>query len=339
MEESGKQTEEYTGNIVFTYERDLEALRELWHEAFDDPEEYEEYYFENVCEKNKILSAYVDDTLVGMVHLNPYQVLVDGIEKKSYYVVGVAVTYSMREKGIMKAMMNKAMEDVASEGVEFVFLMPALEDYYNNLGYRKIYNTKTMDFTITELEDFERDISDCYASLMLCTEHIRDYNDEDIDSVADIINEKLGNSYKVFCKRDKEYLLEMVKEHNCQSGDVCVVTEHMMSENEDEAEDMDMVGVFSYGIDDDTMYVERFEAFGENSMALMISVLKMATELSCSRCIITVAEKDVDGYEHILDGIELDVTDGKGIMARILALDEQKYMEIMLDNTFIDEIV
>ena len=339
MEESGKQTEEYTGNIVFTYEKDIEALKLLWREAFDDPEEYEEYYFSNVCEKNKILSAYMDDELVGMVHLNPYTVMVDGIEKSSYYVVGVAVKLSMREKGIMKSMMKKAIDDVALEGVEFVFLMPALEDYYNNLGFKKIYNTKTMDFTIIEPDDFERAVSDCYASLMLCTEHIKDLDDEGISSVADIINEKLGKCYKVFCKRDKDYLLEMVKEHNCQSGDVCIVTEHMMSENEDEASDMDMVGVFSYGIDDDTMYVERFEAFGDNSMALMISVLKLAIEVSCTRCIITLAEKDVDGYEHILEGIELDVTDGKGIMVRILSSDEQKYMDVMSNNTFIDEIV
>lgn len=338
MEESGKQIEEYTGNMVFTYDKDIETLKMLWHEAFDDPEEYEEYYFGNVCENNKVLSAYIDDKLVGMLHLNPYTVLVDGVEKKSYYVVGVAVKCSMREKGIMKSMMNRAMSDVASEGVEFVFLMPALEDYYNNLGFKKIYNTKTMDFTITEPEDFERAVSDCYASLMLCTEHIKEFCD-DIESVADIINEKLSHSYRVFCKRDRNYLLEMIKEHNCQSGDVCIVTEHMMSENEEEAEHMDMVGVFSYSIDDDTIYVERFEAFAENSMALMISVLKLAIELSCSRCIITVAERDVDGYEHILEGIELDVTDGKGIMARILVADSQKYYDDMVNNTFMDEIV
>ena len=339
MEDSGKQIEEYTGDLVFTYNKDYDALRRLWDEVFDDPEEFADYYFENVCKKNKVLSAYVDGNLVGMIHMNPYKMSFDGIEKNSYYVVGVAVSLPMREKGIMKAMMERVLSDASSEGVEFVFLMPALEDYYNNLGFKKVYNTKTMDFTIVEFEEFERDVSDCYASLMLCTKHIRDLSDEEIDAVADIINQKLATSYKVFCERNKDYLLEMIKEHKCQCGDVCFVTEHMMSDVEDEAEDMDIVGLFSYGIEDDTMYVEKFEPFVDNSMALMISVLRLATELSCSRCIITVAEKDVDGYEHILNGIEFDMTEGKGIMVRVLADNQEKYLNVLRDNTFIDEIV
>lgn len=339
MEESGKQTEEYTGDITFTYNKKLEELRQLWDEAFDDPEAFADYYFDDVCNNNKILSAYVGDKLVGMVHLNPYNMLVNGHEKRSYYVVGVAVTQNMREKGIMKSMMAQIEKDARDEGVEFLFLMPALEDYYNNLGFKKVYNTKSMDFTITDSEGFERDVSDCYASLMLSTSNMRDLNEDDMESVADIINQKLGISYNVFCKRDKRYLLNMIEEHKCQCGDVCIVTEHMMSENEEDAEDMDMIGVFSYDIYDDTMYVERFESFVDNAMALMISVLKLSTELSCSRCIITVPAGDVDGYEHILEGIELDVTDEKGIMACILHKDEEKYLDIMFDNTFIDEIV
>ncbi len=331
--------DDYTGDILFTYNKDLDALRQLWDEAFDDPEEFSDYYFSDVCKNNKILSAYIDDRLVGMIHLNPYNMLVNGQEKKSYYVVGVAVTLDMREKGIMKAMMKKVSEDAKHEGVDFLFLMPALEDYYNNLGYKKIYSTKSMDFTITEPEDFERDVSDCYASLMLCTEHIDGLDEDTMESVAEIINEKLGLNYNVYCKRDKAYLLNMIEEHKCQCGNVCMVTEHMMSECEDEAEDMDLIGLFSYDLYDDTMYVERFESFVDNSMALMISVLKLANELSCSRCIITVSAGDVDGYEHILEGIELDITEEKGIMAQVLIADEEKYLDIMMDNTFIDEIV
>ncbi len=339
MDESGKRTEDYTGNIVYSYEKDLDALQKLWDEAFDDPEEYTRYYFQNRCINNKILSAYVDDKLVGMIHLNPYNVYINGMEKKSYYVVGVAVSMEMREKGIMKSMMNRAINDLVSEDIEFVFLMPALEDYYNNLGYRKIYDTKTMDFTILEQEEFEREVSDCYASLMLSTGHISEYDEGDIQNLANIINTKLSENYSVFCKRDVDYICEMIKEHKCQSGDVCIVTEHMMSDFEDESDDMDIVGLFSYGLEDDTMYVERFEAYAENSMALMISVLKLATELDCTRCIITLPSKDVDGYEHILEGIELDVTDGKGIMARVLRDENEKLFGVLIDNSFIDEIV
>ena len=123
MEESGKRTKEHTDGIVYSYEKDMEALRRLWDEAFDDPEEYAEYYFNSICKNNRVLSAYMDGKLVGMIHLNPYTVNFQGIEKKAYYVVGVAVTMEMREKGIMKSMMNKALYDLKDEDIEFVFLI------------------------------------------------------------------------------------------------------------------------------------------------------------------------------------------------------------------------
>lgn len=339
MEESGKQVEEYTGNISYTYEKNLVLLRELWEETFDDSEGFVDYYFENVCKNNKILSAYIGDTLVGMIHLNPYDMLVDNREVKSYYVVGVAVLFPYRNKGYMKAMMKKTLEDMAKDGVDIAFLMPELEAYYHNLGFKKIYNTKIMNFSIIEPEDFERDISDCYASLMLCTESIKDFASEGLTPVADIINKKIGENYRVFCKRHKDYLEDIIMEHNCQGGDVCVVTEHMMCEDDGETADRNIIGVFSYGIEADTLYVERFEAFENNSMALMISVLNLASELGCARCNITVAEQDIEGYEYILEGVELDVTEGKGVMVNVLCEESEKYFNIMRDNTFIDEIV
>lgn len=339
MEGNGKQTEDYTGRISFTYDKDICALRGLWNEVFDDPEEFVEYYFKIICDNNRILSAYIEDKLVGMVHLNPYNVMVDGQEQKSYYVVGVAVDYEYRQQGIMKTMLNKVKDDLKNEGISFVFLMPALEDYYNNLGFRKIYNTKAMDFTIVEPEDFEREVSDCYASLMLSTCHMSELEKVELSTMADIINQRLSEGYRVYCKRDDAYLEGMISEHLCQCGNVCVVTEHMMSDIEEEMDASNMVGLFGYGVNDDTMYVERFESFNHNAMALMISVLKLATEISCSRCIITVPGSEVDGYENILEGIELSVADDKGIMACFLKNDDDIYLDTFINNTFIDEIV
>lgn len=339
MEENGKQTEDYTDSITFTYDKDKHALRKLWDEAFDDPEEFADYYFENVCVENRVLSAYVEEKLVGMVHLNPYTVMVDDQAYESYYVVGVAVDYEYRQRGIMKAMLNAVKTDLRNEGVPFIFLMPALEEYYNNLGFKKIYNTKSMDFTIVEAEDFEREVSDCYASLMLSTYHMSELGKEELSVMSEVVNQRLSETYKIYCKRDEKYLESMVSEHLCQCGDVCFITEYMMSEGEEELEDLNVIGVFGYGIDDDTMYVERFESFDSNAMALMISVLKLATETSCSRCIITVPSGQVDAYEDIMEGIELSVSDDKGIMLCALGKDEESFINLFDNNTFIDEIV
>lgn len=56
----------------------LAEVRQMWDEIFDDPEEFADYYFTEICKQNKILLAYKGDVLAGMIHLNPYEMQVEG---------------------------------------------------------------------------------------------------------------------------------------------------------------------------------------------------------------------------------------------------------------------
>ena len=69
----------------------LAEVRQMWDEIFDDPEEFADYYFTEICKQNKILLAYKGDVLAGMIHLNPYEMQVEGKKELCYYIVGVAV--------------------------------------------------------------------------------------------------------------------------------------------------------------------------------------------------------------------------------------------------------
>ena len=78
----------------------LAEVRQMWDEIFDDPEEFADYYFTEICKQNKILLAYKGDVLAGMIHLNPYEMQVEGKKELCYYIVGVAVKPEYREQGI-----------------------------------------------------------------------------------------------------------------------------------------------------------------------------------------------------------------------------------------------
>ena len=41
----------------------LAEVRQMWDEIFDDPEEFADYYFTEICKQNKILLAYKGDVL------------------------------------------------------------------------------------------------------------------------------------------------------------------------------------------------------------------------------------------------------------------------------------
>ena len=96
--------------------KELAAIRQMWDEIFDDPEAFADFYFEEKCKNNRILLAYKKEEAVGMIHLNPYMIEIDGTSALCYYIVGVGVKPEHREQGIMHAMMQRVLADLKEEG-------------------------------------------------------------------------------------------------------------------------------------------------------------------------------------------------------------------------------
>ena len=325
-----------TKDIILTYEKkEKEAIKKLWDESFHDPDSFSDFYFENIYCKNKVLTAWYRDELVGMVHLNPYNISYMGNEELCYYIVGVAVRYDMQGQGIMKKMLNKVKDDIKSES-SFAFLMPKKQEYYNSLGFRMVYNTRLLDYSIIDSDEFGRDVFDNYSALMLNITHLSQIQEKEYDKLSFEINDIMKKQYNAFSLRNKEYLIEMLKEHTCQNGDVCIVNE-TMAEGDNVYDNL--VGIFAYDVYDEVMYVERFEPFADNMVALLIAVMKQAIEITCDRCIITVAGNDLEDISHLVSGVEIDISNGNGIMAVSLDATNDKIFENLEEKCFFDEIV
>ncbi len=328
----------YTTDIKLSYDKNnKEHIIKLWDEAFSDPEDFTNYYFSNVYSKNKVLSAYYKDELVGMIHLNPYRIFYMGDEYNSCYIVGVAVRQDMRGKGIMKLMMKKVLEDIKSE-CPFAFLMPANKLYYTGLGFEQIYNTTVLDFSITDEEDFARDVMDNYSPLMLDMISMKEAKKESYEDTAKQLNRIMKKRYNGFALRDSAYIEDMIMEHTCQNGDVTVVIE---TETGDDGEEIyyNLVGLYCYDIYDEVMYVERFQPTEGNMVALLTCVMKQAVDVTCDRIIVTVADEDMDDVSHLVTGVNLDITKGKGMMAVGLGKKNQEIVAKLSSRCYFDEIV
>lgn len=164
--------------------------RNLYSAVFsEDTERFVDYYYEYVIRDNQILALEKDEKLVSMLHLNPYTMIVNGYEMKSNYIVAVATDKDYRHRGYMRILLEKALRDMASEGMPFTFLMPASESIYAPFDFVWICPYTELPKRV-ELMD------------------------------ADGQNRYLAARYQMFCKRDGRYMENRMAEKKAEEGEV-----------------------------------------------------------------------------------------------------------------------
>ena len=68
-----------------------QMVRSLYEEVFsEDSTSFVDYYFTEKTKDNEIYVLEEDGAVRSMLHLNPYQIMVNGIEKTAHYIVAVA---------------------------------------------------------------------------------------------------------------------------------------------------------------------------------------------------------------------------------------------------------
>jgi hypothetical protein len=129
---------------------DKNCTRKLYEEAFDDPKEFVDYYYEDKCRDNRIIADVEDGEVLSMLHLNPYNVSLEGAVFKSYYVVAVATKEERRREGLMAKVFERTLKLLKSERIPLVFLMPVDEAIYSWMGFEKI-----CDFALEKISSFD----------------------------------------------------------------------------------------------------------------------------------------------------------------------------------------
>lgn len=318
-----------TTDIRLEYtKKDIGTLKEMWEDIFNDPDEFTEYYFDEVCTRNKILVAYDGEMPVGMVHLNTYSVTVFGDVVDCIYIVGVAVRYKYRNKGIMKSMLKKVIEDTNNLTKGFLFLMPEQKEYYTGLGFKPVYDTLVVECNIKYEDEVEERIFREFEASGLGISNLSEYDRDGLLKLSQVVNEFLDAEYPVHSVRTPEYFDHMLKEHRCQNGDVCVVKSGQ-----------DVVGLFSYDIYDGVLYAERVELLAGNVDDMLICIVRTALFNACVGCVITLPADKVTRAPLDIYGMEMQISEGHGIMAYIPKNNTGISCEKLTGRTFFDEIV
>ncbi|MDO4942905.1 MAG: GNAT family N-acetyltransferase, partial [Lachnospiraceae bacterium] len=220
------------------------VFREMWRMIFGDPIPYEDFYFKNVYPKNQVLAYEKDHEIAGMIHLNPYQVYVNGHFLPLHYIVGVATLEKYRRQGIMRKMLIKCMQDMSERGEIFTYLMPADIQYYEPFDFAVIQSFRTK--------------KECGAAGVSGLSVLKE---EDYDAASDFVNNYCSHVFRLFTKFDREYLIQLHEEVLCENGEILVWKE----------EDV-IRGFCCYDQDQDAVYIRQLFCEKSNDMIREIGI-------------------------------------------------------------------
>lgn len=156
--------------------------RELWEEIFtEDTPEFLDYYYSVKAKENEIYVIEDGDKIVSMLHLNPYEMRIADKIYQTHYIVAVATDEKYRKQGLMRQLLNHAMQVMSDRGELFTFLMPAAEAIYKPFGFEFIYEQKQGRIAGRRYEDASlvieyAEASDCNAIADFANQVLQEYN-------------------------------------------------------------------------------------------------------------------------------------------------------------------
>ena len=115
-----------------------ERSRALYEEVFvEDEEAFVDAYYRIKAADNEILVAEDEGQIISMLHRNPYTFCFRGESVPADdYLVAVATKVTFRHRGLMRALLTKALRDMEEQERPFTFLMPADEAIYTPFDFR-----------------------------------------------------------------------------------------------------------------------------------------------------------------------------------------------------------
>ncbi len=132
-----------------------QQIIDLWRTCFHDPEPFINLYFKRVYQDKNTLTIEKNGHIVSALQLIPYTLIFDGQELSMMYICGVCTIPEERNQGLMKQLMDQAIEEMEKRGVVLSSLIPAehwLFDYYRQFGYTEAFDYSENLFIVSSEE-------------------------------------------------------------------------------------------------------------------------------------------------------------------------------------------
>lgn len=241
--------------------------RPLWEEVFtEDTKAFLDYYYYIKTKDNQIYVVEEDEQICSMLQLNPYRLKVEESEFLSAYIIAVATKEVYRGRGFMGALLRRALNDMYTAKIPFMFLMPAAEAIYTPYDFRFIYSQciASVNPHICDAGKAEEAAQECsYTDAVL-------WNAEEL---ADFFNRYFAAKWQVHVLRDAAYYQTMIMEQQSEHGGVRLIRHTG-----------ELAGFYAYAAEDgleirEPLYLSGYEqAFLHSLQELAASVDKIGTD-------------------------------------------------------------
>jgi predicted acetyltransferase len=132
--------------------RELAQAGDLWDYCFEKRDEpFFAWYFSSYCQHQNVLGAFEAEALAGMIHLNPYALLLNRRPVEAAYLVGVAVAPQYRGRGVLRAMLEAAFKTLRERGRPLAILMPSAAGLYIPYGFAYCYQRLSYRLPLPEI--------------------------------------------------------------------------------------------------------------------------------------------------------------------------------------------
>ena len=124
--------------ISYPLPEDKEEMTSLWQTTFQDSDEFADMFFSRVYKPENTLAIKKDYKIVSALQMIPYEIKIADNIIPAAYVCGVCTLTLERGKGLMRILMNEAMDEMRQKGYGISTLIPAhpwLFDIYKKYGY------------------------------------------------------------------------------------------------------------------------------------------------------------------------------------------------------------
>ena len=222
--------------------REHGKTRSLYETVFtEDSRKFVDYYYTWKTRDNTIYVAEDEEGIHSMVHLNPFWVSVNGRRQMVHYIVAVATEEKYRHCGLMRSLLNLAMDEMAENGEPFTFLLPASEAIYLPFGFQFVSRQRQGILLARQISEHsggfcpeQNDLKSDAAETAVnwgnqscgIVREMPEYHPvcaEEYQILADFVNKTLAKQTNIFVLRDAAYYERLIREQRSQNGDVMVI--------------------------------------------------------------------------------------------------------------------
>ncbi len=142
-------------------EEDLPQVLKLWSVSFNEDENFNNWYFDNVYKADNTIVYEDNGMIIAMLQMLPYEITNLG---KVSYIFGACTMPEYRGKGIMASLIAYSEELDRQSGIKASILIPqneSLFNFYDRFGYEPYFKIASKDYSVQMKKDHPHSFLKC----------------------------------------------------------------------------------------------------------------------------------------------------------------------------------